>query len=30
MLLSIIVPFYNVEAYFEECLAPLCDFHGDE
>ena len=30
MLLSIIVPFYNVEAYFEECLAPLCDFNGDE
>lgn len=24
MLLSVIVPFYNVEAYIEECLAALC------
>ena len=24
MLLSVVVPFYNVEAYFEECLSSLC------
>lgn len=30
MLLSVIVPFYNVEAYFEECLAALCALDGKE
>ncbi len=30
MLLSVIVPFYHVEAYFEECLAPLCALDADE
>lgn len=30
MLLSVIVPFYNVEAYMEECLAPLCALDGEE
>ena len=30
MLLSIIVPFYNVEAYFEQCLAPLSALDGEE
>lgn len=30
MLLSVIVPIYNVEAYLEECLAPLCALNGDE
>jgi len=30
VLLSVIVPFYNVEAYIEECLAPLCALSGEE
>ncbi|MBR5289129.1 MAG: glycosyltransferase [Clostridia bacterium] len=30
MLLSVIVPFYNVGAYFEECLAPLCALDAGE
>ena len=30
MLLSVIVPFYNVAAYMEECLAPLCAMNADE
>ncbi len=30
MLLSVIVPFYNVEAYIEECLAPLCALDASE
>lgn len=30
MLLSVIVPFYHVEAYMEECLAPLCALNEQE
>lgn len=30
MLLSVVMPFYNVEAYFEECLAALCALDGEE
>lgn len=30
MLLSVVVPFYHVEAYLEECLVQLCALDGDE
>ena len=30
MLLSVIVPIYNVEAYLEECLAPLCELDSQD
>ncbi len=30
MLLSVIVPIYNVEAYLEACLAPLCELDAKD